>query len=417
MNGGILLKEKFDVYRSKPLVIIILLFLLKPAYFSTFSMLDKLYTWGSFLCTLFLLLLVFITKRSITTPMKWTFAFYGTILISTIYHGGNVYQFMNNNFGSLAMCLLFSLWLDKSPETLIECFAVYEIYVYINLLTIIMFPDGLYNNGTYYHCWFLGYKNPQIRTILPILCMSMIRSYWKTSRISISSWLLIICCVLTFTLNNSATSLVGIVLFLGLFFLVNKKAKELPKAVTLINGLYVSVVACIAIVLFQKQYLFTNIIQGWLNRDLTFTTRVKIWESSWELIKEKPLLGYGFLTSSDYAKIFNSQYATHPHNYYMYLTITGGICLLAVLYIGFFNANKVLKKTSSVVHGKIILFALYSFLIMGLTESLTSTVLLYPMLILAMKSQNIVDLGFHKEVFKFRGKTVRLINRPQKNNS
>lgn len=412
-NGGILLKKKFDVYKSKPLVTVLLLFLLKPAYFSNFNLLDKLYTWGSFFCTLFLLLLVLITKR-ISTPIKWTFAFFGTMLLSTIFSRGSVYQFMNANFGILAMCLLFVLWLDKSPETLIDCFSVYEIFIYINFLTIIFFPNGLYNNGIYSHCWFLGYKNPQIRTILPVLCMSMIRSYWKTSKISFRTWCLMICSILTFIMVNSATSLVGITLFLGLFFFVNKKREELPKFITLLNGLYVSIVGFVMIVLLQKQYIFANIIQGMLNRDLTFTTRVIIWTKTLALIKEKPWLGYGYLTSPQYAEIFSSKYATHPHNFFMYLTMTGGICLLVVLYIGFFYANKELKKTSSVVYGKLILFTLYSFLIMGLTESLTSTVLLYPMLILAMKSQKIVDLGFHKKLFKFHGKTVRLINRNNK---
>lgn len=408
------MERKINIYKSKPLVTVLLLFLLKPAYFSSINILDTIYTWGSYLCTLILLFLVVYSKR-ITTPIKWIVAFYGTILFSTIYSHGNVLNFMKSNFSSLAMCLLFALWLEKSPETLIDCFSVLEIFVYINLLTIIVFPNGMYKIGTYSQCWLLGYKNPQIRTILPILCMSMIRSYWKSSKLSFQAICLMTASALTFTLINSATSLVGIALFLGLFLLVNKKKAELPKFVTLLNGLYVTIVSFVIIVILQKQYLFSNIIQNWLERDLTFTTRVNIWSKSLPLIKEKLWLGYGHLTYEQYVYLYNSMYASHPHNYFLYLIISGGILLLAVTFIGFLLANKQLKKTSSTATGKIILFALYSFLVMGLTESLTNTVLLYPMLILAMKSQNIVDLGYHNEAFRIHGKKIRLFKRKIKN--
>lgn len=404
------MKEKFNIYKNKPIVIIMMLFMLEPPYLSTFKPIDFVYSWGGLLVTMFLLLLVLISKKKYTS-VKWIVAYYGVILLSTILSKGSVYQFMNSNFPSLAMCLMFAMWLERSPETLLECFSVYEVFVYLNLLTIIMFPDGLYNNGTYQHCWLLGYKNPQIRTIMPILCMSMIRSYWKSSKINFSTWCLMAASVLTFILNNSATSLVGIVIFLGLFFFINNKVKgKMPKLITIMTGVYISVAAFVAIVILQKQYLFAGIIQNWLHRDLTFTTRVSIWSKSIDLIKKKPILGYGYLSSPEYAAFFNSKYATHPHNYYLYMMMSGGIILLAILFLGFWLANKDLKEATNTATGRIILFLLYSFMAMGITESLTSTIMLYPMMILAMNANNVVALGYHDKEFTIRGKKIKFIN-------
>lgn len=404
------MNAKRSIFKSKGIVVGMLLLLLEPAYFEQFNVLDKVYTYGSFVCTLVLIGLLFFVR--IHKAVVWTIVFYGCVLISTILGSGLLYQYMKANFASLAMCLMFYIWLEKNPELLIECFSIYEIFVYINLLTLIIYPTGLYSNGMYTQCWFLGYKNPQIRTILPIVCMSLIRSYRKYGNISVRTICLLICTAITFILNDSATSLVGFAVFLGLVFLFHSKNKQLPKMFTLMNGVIVSIIAFFAIIIFQMQYLFAGIIENVLGRNLTFTTRVRIWSRTLALIKEKPILGYGYKTGSEYCLLYNSRYATHPHNYYMYILMTGGFVLAVVLLVGFYIADKKLKETTETSYSKIILFTIFAFLIMGLTESLVSTVLLYPMLILAMESDKIAALGYAKKSFTIFGWKVKFRKRP-----
>lgn len=87
----------------------------------------------------------------------------------------------------------------------------------------------------------------------------------------------------------------------------------------------------------------------------------------------------------------NNDYFAHPHNYLLYIIFTGGLLLFAVIMLGYYWANKSLKKTSMSIYSKVILFTLLSFFLMGLTESLTGTVFIYPMLILAMNVDKIIE--------------------------
>lgn len=400
---------KIRIFENKGVIIALLLLLMKPAYFGQIRILDRIYTYGGAFCLFILIILLFRVK--IKKSLIWIMSFYGIILFSTIIGSGNIYQYMKSDLGELAMCLLFYIWLEKNPGLLIEGFAIYDVYIYVNLVTILLFPQGLYSNSMYSHCWFLGYKNPQIRTILPILGMSLIRSFWKYQCVSLQTWCLIVCAAVTFLLIDSATSLVGICIFFLLLFIFHEQDKRIPGFITLINGFWISAAACIMIIFFEMQYLFAGIIEDILGRNLTFTTRVGIWEKTIRFIQRRFLCGYGYLTGTEYGHMYNHIYATHPHNYYMYVLMTGGILLFFVLFLGLLYANEKLNATIDTIYSKIVLFLLYSFLAMGITESLVSTVLLYPMLILAMKSDVLAGLVSDSDHFSLFGMNFRAIKR------
>lgn len=401
-------KRENSIFNNKVIVASMLLLVVKPAYFGQFPILNFVYAYGCLICAVFLILLVFFTKK-FTKELIWITIFYGCFLFTTFIGGnGNVYNYVRAIFPSVAMCLIFSLWIEKDPDTLIDSFAVLETFVYINLFTIIIFPQGLYRTDLYTQCWFLGYKNPQIRTILPVACLSLIRSYRKYGKISIRTWLLLGCSAITFALIDSATSLVGFAIFLGQFALFHKKSKLLPRFLTLTNAVAATIIVFIAIMLWGIQYLFSGLIETTLGRDLTFTNRIVVWGRTWALVSQKPLLGYGYLSVSNYTQMLGSVYYSHPHNFFLNIAMQGGTILIIALMYGFFMASAVLQKTSETIYSKIILFCLISFLVMGLVEALTGTVLLYPMLILAMKSDQLAALGDlkHEDKFKKFGKTI-----------
>lgn len=396
-----------SIFGNRLFLTVILLFLLEPAYLGQFLIIDKIYTWGSFGVTLMLILFV-VVYRIFYLDLTWVILFYGVLFISTFLNGGELYSFMKSEFPGFAMCLVFVIWLHKNPRLLIKSLSIYEIFVYINLMTIILQPDGLYNNGMYSHCWFLGYKNPMIRTILPVICTSLISSYFECARINFKTTILLICSSITFLLNDSATSLVGMAVFLTALFIFHKKEKPLPKIINLLSGIVVTAVGFVMIIVMNMQYLFSYIINGVLGRDLTFTTRVNIWSKTLDMIADKFILGHGYLNGKQFSSIYGNMYATHPHNYYMYILMQGGVVLLAILLIGFIFANKKLNKTMNTVYSKIILFGIVSFLVMGLSESLVSTVLLYPLLILALNADKIENLGYGSEGIKILGRHVIL---------
>ena len=386
--------HKKSLYDSKILTGFLLLVLVKPEYFTEIGWLDTIYNYTS-LAIAMILVIVSLISKPIHKSRIWIIAFYSVMLFMTIFGSGNVLEYMKANFASLALCLMFDIWLEKSPKTLIEGFNILEVLVYANLITVLLFPKGMYRTELYTANWLLGYKNYHIRTILPIVCIALIRSYWKWGKVSLRTWFLIVCSAVTMILIDSSTALVGYVVFIGLLMLYHSKKKALPQKFTLSNMLLATVFVFIAIILFNVQESFSYLIESVLGRNLSFTGRLPIWGISAQFFLKKPIFGYGFLTGDDYVKMFNAgPWFAHPHNYMFYILLTGGLMLGIIVIIGYSMASRTISKNIKSVYSKIILFTLCSFLVMGIAEAITSTVLLYPMLVLGMNIDKIAALGY-----------------------
>lgn len=382
----------FKPFKNKYLLGVMLLLLVKPDYFSHLNiwLLNGVYKIGSYCCAFFVICvsLKYLSRK----VFAWIYTYFGVMLITTIIGSGHVDILISSQISNLTMCLIFAIWLLKSPETLFDAFYALDFLLIINFVTILVFPNGMYNNGIYNTCWFLGYKNPQIRTILPIICISVLRSYWKFSRLTKYTCFLLACAIFSMIRLNSVTSLIGIGVFILLLFLYHRKRKEIPQILTLINGFIISFVAFLILITASFQSMLSELF-SLFNRDITVSNRTIIWMRSLLELKNSPWFGYGFLLPRDYNEIYaginNVALATHPHNYLLYTAFNGGIVLIIVLVIGYCIANKELVACRNTIQGKIILFCLYAFCAMGITESLTETVLLLPMLILGMYSNTI----------------------------
>lgn len=380
------------IFESRILVVIMLLFLFQVPYFDrVYPSIHTIYMYGSLLLTVALIILQIISTK-VKKDLIWIFLFFGMNLYFTWQGSGATYEYMRANFATFAMCLLFYIWLNNNPKVLIESFSYLSIYIYINLLTVLLFRRGLYSDVIYHNFnWFLGYKNVHIRSILPISAMNIIYSYYKYNKLNLRTKVLIVCSALTFVFNGSSTSLVGYAVFLLLIALFNKNNKRIPKILSLGTGVVAVLVFFVLIVVMRLQNMFSFIIVDVLGKDLTLHNRTIIWDRTFELIEKKPYTGYGYMSGTSYGELMNNDYFAHPHNYLLYIIFTGGLLLFAVIMLGYYWANKSLKKTSMSIYSKVILFTLLSFFLMGLTESLTGTVFIYPMLILAMNVDKIIE--------------------------
>lgn len=383
----------FDkIFENKILVVVLLLFLFQIPYFDrVYPSIHTIYMYGSLLLTFMLIILQLISTK-IKKDLIWIFSFFGLILFFTLQGSGQTYEYMRANFASFGMCLLFYIWMNNNPKVLVESFSYLSIYIYINLLTVILFRKGIYSDVIYHNYnWFLGYKNIHIRSILPISAMCIISSYYKYNKLDLQTKILIACSALTFVFNGSSTSLVGYAVFLLLIVLFNKKNKRLPKILSLRTGVIVVLIFFVLIVILRMQERFAFFIVDILHKDLTLHNRTIIWDRTFELVEKKLYTGYGYMSGTSYGELMNNDYFAHPHNYLLYIIFTGGLALFAVVMIGYYLADKSLKKTNRSIYSKVILFTLISLFLMGLTESLTGTVFIYPMLILAMNIDKIIE--------------------------
>ncbi len=401
-------RKRKSVYENKLLVSILLLIFVEPLYFEQVKILSSLHTIASFIATIFLVML-FVIDWEIKFSKIWIMAFWGCMFFSTCMRNGDIYTYIRNNYALIGACLLFELWSSKKADVLLDASVVLSIYVYINFITVLLFPEGMYNNGMYSENWFLGYKNPQIRTILPVVALNIMREYWKYGKMEIHSYLLMLCAVLTFARIDSATSIVGIAIFLLMISLFHGKRKKLPRILNLFSVYIISAAVFLGIVLSQIQSKFSWLIENVLQRNLTFTTRTYIWNRAISLFVNNKIWGMGYISSLGYSQIMGSKYATHPHNYFLYILLCGGVVLLMVLTIGIIFADKMIQKYSGNIYSKIILFTLISFFVMGIVEALVSTVLMYPILIMAMNLDHISELSYKRMPHKIFGRSYSIV--------
>ena len=395
-NVNTYLYKHKTIFDNKLFCALLFLIFVKPAYFTQIESLERPYFWLTVLATAFLI--VASLKNSMKSfALWWTFAFFGIIFVSTYLNHGELYIYCRSEFNILAMCLMFNVWLKKSPGTLLSASRILQIYVYINFATVILYPNGMWQGDTMYELnWFLGYKNPQIRTILPVVALSIIYSSWKRKKFDIFTYALVVVSAATFLLIQSATALVGFTLFLALIILFNNGIIPYPKIINLITGLIAVIALGIAIVFFSIQNDYASFFHNVLQRDVDFTDRLGIWYDSVWRISKQPILGYGYMQSEDFEDWYGFIQATHPHNYFMYVLIRGGFVLFAVILAGFLYANRILMKYIDYSFSRVIIFTLLTFILMGLTEALTATVMLYPMFIMAMNCEELAKLGFRK---------------------
>ncbi len=378
------MKIKFDnIYKCSLLLNIMILFLIRPGYI-LHTKIRIIFDIGLYITEIVIwFLLIFSRNNSLKNIIPF-FIYCGVIIFSTFVNEGNMMECIKQLVPLLTACVLFQLWCEKSPVTLMKSRFIFEVVTYINLMTIIVFPRGLYTGADYSSNWFLGFNNIHIRTILPGLALSYMYTYYKNNRIDIRTICFSIATVLTVLLVQSSTSEVGVIIFLMLFFIFKKfNYKKVLKNFNLYVFCAIILILNILILMQSKINFIAYFVEHILHKDMTFTGRDFIWNNAIDCIQQKILLGYGFLTENEFIQLLRYKLASHPHNLLLYIMMMGGFVLLIVFgYIIIKSAYKLSKCKSDLSY--IVLSVICAFLFMGIAESLVGTKMFLPMFVLAI---------------------------------
>ncbi len=356
---------------------------------------------GAFVLAALLVTVSLIRKKSITVDIIWLIVFAGSLFLITLILRGNIYQFFATNSGVLGLCLLAYYYISNDKlNVFLDAFIVLEALVYINLLTTFLFPKGMYSTSLYTANWLLGYKNPQIRFILPVLGVSFIRGLEKRDRIGLSSLVLFACAALTMLKVNSTTGILAVAFFgiLSLVFLFFFSKR--PRWFNLRNICIVFLALNIGLLFLNIQTNFDVLFES-LGKNTTLTGRTEIWKISIIEISRHLIIGHGFLTGNDYVEIYNLLAAAHPHNYLLYILMQGGIVYLAIIAGAFLYSGSTLRK-KPVSSGTVVLIVIASLFFIGLNEALTGNNFLYMFVILGMNADKFKAGETPKRLFKHR---------------
>ena len=131
--------------QSKILWMLLLLAFLKPAYFGTITELDKLFNGVRILVVLFMAFYYVVLKKKMLKFSCAFFLFSIVPLLSTFLNSGNVFNAFAFSAVSFGSVMIVELGYEKDGFFLIDAlYSILEILVYANLVTMLMFPHGLY---------------------------------------------------------------------------------------------------------------------------------------------------------------------------------------------------------------------------------------------------------------------------------
>lgn len=387
-----------------------LILLIQPAYFQYTSLINTIYTYCRPIYA-FLLILMFLSygRRKVCKPFIILLIMELWILLISLLNVGSINSLLYELSSVIGLATMFELGASINITKIINVtYWVLYAYIAINLITLILYPQGMYSTmggdgiTVYWQNWFLGYKNYPIRLFIPVLAIAHIRCYIYDKMFLSTVFLYIICWYSAIRLDSS-TSLVGMLVFtLGIFCLYN--FKYIRKIINIYTIMAMIIISFLMIVVMQEQNELSVFITNYFGKDLTFTGRTTIWAGTMKAFLNNPLWGYGQFTAAQFQQI-SGTFAFHPHNYFFYLLIRGGIIELTLALLIFFEMVRSLSKYKNIVISKYSLIFLACMLIMGLTESIiTTAILFYPTIILFS----------HIEEYEIARKRLALQKRPTK---
>ena len=296
------------------------------------------------------ILLMYIMNKRLTKLTLCLLIYISMQIVLTLIGHGDFYLLLNYQLYIVNYVILAELMIEKDARTaLCVILFLFEILIYINLFTIIAFPNGLYYNtgrvmGSSRHAWFLGDDGQHIDYFLiaTIVALLMLR-YGNTFFTKVRSCLLIVACIFSTVAGSMATGIVTMLTVIVVFFLmcwINK----LEKMLTAKNVLFVSLAVNVLIVIFRMQERFSSFFEVYLERDVTFTGRTRIWDIVLYYIYRNPILGNGFGNSAFLRETVGSIHAWESHNQLLQFTFEGGLFFLSLVIVYLFTIARKIDR-------------------------------------------------------------------------
>lgn len=321
-------------------VTIILVFILnEPGFFGTFSGLHSIFNQSRDLIYLALVGVLVMNYKIIlqSSLVFWLIAsYYLVLLFSTLVNGGPLVSTLNYMIPGLIGCYIVShLAPEDFLDFLLGASIAYSIITYVNVLSVILMPSGLYNGNpastaeTYF---FIGHNNATIKIMISAIIFTGIYDYLMIKRLSLNSYLLIGLAFLSVTITWSNTAMIGAGIFVIYIILIERRTYIISRLIDARFFILTSIVTFLFIVVLRSTTdIISTVVVGVFGKDMTFTGRTILWDYSLVAFAQKPLIGYGYgRTFADIAKItwFTPSSA---HNLYVDILLRGGLVQLIIM--------------------------------------------------------------------------------------
>jgi O-antigen ligase len=258
--------------------------------------------------------------------------------VVTVARHGNTSQMFMNAITILTLCLMFMAAAKLHSLSFLRAIRIlFGILIVANFVTVVLFPDGIYNFSDHNIYYLLGHRNVMMRTIFPGVSGSIIISLIDEGRINFRAKILMVCVGISLVMAWSATALFAYVLFCISIFAFRKK--ELPKWFNVKTCYTASLLVFVFIVVLRLQNVFSFLIVDILHKDLTFTGRTVLWNAATAYILKNPIIGYGLERTDVIAhNLYWDTGFDSTHNFFFDILYQNGIIGALLLIVVFASA-------------------------------------------------------------------------------
>lgn len=308
--------------------------------------------WGNLCYFIILLSDIYILgkRKKITLPTLWTIILYGYFLLITVINNlDDVFACMLRTFLAFSFVLTveYIFIKYKTKKTISILLNSMEVFNYINLISMIIYPTGMYKvvtNGIYEEIvkveigavrseqrvlWLLGHQTLMIRFTLPAICIALIYIYLNGGKIrnNYRSIALIAVCLAETVIANSAGNYLILFVFLTFIILFHFRGKIKSWMI------YPIIVAVYIFFLTSSSELnIFTLLSDIMNRSVKISTRIPIWLNTLAAWTEKPIFGWGYINENS-TVIRQMLSLGNPHSSYLWALFEGGAVGLILLII------------------------------------------------------------------------------------
>lgn len=346
MNNNTLISIKKNIFskvnRHMPIIYLFMLIpFFEPAYVEDrLWLIDKLFMALQITALFFSIFLVVKKKINISTLFICIIGYQLYLCVVTFVSQGNAIAIVSSTARVFSLFVILSVGLRAEPRRLLVCLRTYfMLLLVLMLVTTLVAPEGMYaleaasiqeatnpNDIRY----FLGHKNNTVMFLFPGMLSAGI-CWFQTKKLIdgmfAGVFMLISAAIALFT--DSMTSLVVCVLIVVALIFANI---PIIQKVNPFGWLMASLAADVAVSIVRVQEVMPAITRLF-GRTVTFSGRTQIWDRMFELLRERPLFGYGY----EYADITKARFPndsfTSAHNIYLSSCYYGGLLGLLMMLV------------------------------------------------------------------------------------
>ncbi len=351
------------IYNNTLFCALIFIPFVEPLYFTQLVLLDTIFLYWKF-AAFALIISAWILRGKTDKAYIGLLLFLLLDCVVTVINKGNVSQMISNAITLFAMAVLFGSAAENGSYKFVKVAStVFEILILINLITILLFPNGLYKLTAVNHHYFLGSRNVMMRTIFPGVCFSILRSVIEKNKLSFRTLAVMAMAGVSLILVWSATALAAYALFCLCLLLF--RAKGTPKWFTVKTCYLFAIFIFLLIIVFRFQSLFSYVIVDVLKKDLTFTGRTILWNSAMAHIAKSPIVGYGLEDLQTMGpKLYKFTAYDSCHNFFLDVLYQNGIIGFALISILFLSAEKKIDAHTSLKYRTIFILFVFAYAVM-----------------------------------------------------